>query len=84
MVLDPTPNQVFPLLKCPCCTNWFRSIDGFAEFCSEACARTAQRYASEGEWRRCRDCRREFLALEKPWRRCQSCYQAAHPSTGEN
>jgi hypothetical protein len=33
------------------------------------------RYSSEGEWRRCFQCRAEFLALETSWRICQVCQQ---------
>jgi hypothetical protein len=72
-MLDPMPNQVRS--KCACCSHWFVAVEGFAEFCSEECAFTAMRYSSEGEWRRCFQCRAEFLALETSWRICQVCQQ---------
>ncbi len=79
MGLDPTPSftPVRKKLMCPCCGIWFdpQIVDACAEYCSEECALTSQRFTSAGTWRRCRNCRSEYLALETEWRFCQDCYK---------
>ena len=80
-MLDPTPShENVPGKKqmCPSCGIWFdpQKIDAVAEYCSEECSLTAQRFTSAGIWRRCRLCRGEFLALEPEWRLCQGCYRS--------
>lgn len=78
-MLDPTPKASVPGTKqmCPCCGIWFdpQVLDACAEFCSDDCALTSQRYTSAGTWRRCRACRVEYLALESEWRFCKDCYR---------
>lgn len=74
-MFDPTPNENKSLLwTCPCCSNWFHAPDGCGEFCSLECARTAQNsYREFGELRRCKNCRREFVAFERYHRLCPEC-----------
>jgi hypothetical protein len=79
-MLDPTPKppaSAGTRIMCPCCGIWFNPqiVEPFAEFCSEECAVTSQRFTSAGVWRRCRVCRVEYLALEPEWRLCQDCYK---------
>jgi hypothetical protein len=72
-MLDPTPEN--QRLRCPCCTNYFVAVEGFAEFCSEECAVTAMDYREFGELRRCKRCRSEFVAYEKHHRLCSTCHR---------